>query len=81
MKAFNQYNLQQIKELTRTQFAELIIMAELVHQVPFEIQDPNATPTEDTQNDKMLRKIGETAKENSKIFDFGAENEQLQKEM
>ncbi len=88
MTAFPQYTPKSVKDLTRTEFAELIMLAELKNQVPFELIDPNAN-NEDVENNRLLQKIGRQAKENDTLrspkdksyLDFGKENEELKKMM
>ena len=81
MSAIKQYSLSDVKKLTRTEFAELIVMSEGILGTPFEIVDPESQNSEEEDNQKLLKGIEKTAKENSKYLDFGDENEQLNKHM
>lgn len=81
MKAFPQYTLRDVKNLTRTEFAELIMLAERIHGSEFQIEDPRSMRTEEDQNNRQLQAIHKEAKTNSKLFDFGEENRQLAEHM
>jgi len=81
MKAFSQYSLKDIKNLTRTEFAELIMLAEGIHGTEFLIQDPASMKSEEQLNQKELQAIHKEARTNSKLFDFGEENQKLAEHM
>ena len=80
MRAFHSYTPLKLKQLTREDFAELLVLAEQVHGSPFEISVEDEKT--DRQKEKaILDKINKEAESNSSYLDFGEENAKLEKNM
>lgn len=83
MGSFPQYTLADIKQLNRTQFAELIVLAELASKQPFEIKTPEELEKEAKKgsNSNLIRKIKEEARTNDRYLNFAEENAEIRANM